>query len=197
MELTQKNSSLGSRKNNHQKSLVLKFLVNNGLLVSGVLTTLSGLVLQLGFHMGSARQMHGDVHGVDYEQARGFQNRPDVWTLGYSDWSVLHKYAIVLLSLQMIIHIYLHINWYKAVITGNVFRKNRQVLILSVLFIFTAFSGLIPWFVDLLAGSGETRLGLIEIHDKLALVLIIYLVLHVARRLKWFGTTFLKLAGKK
>jgi hypothetical protein len=97
----------------------------------------------------------------------------------------------------MIVHIYLHINWYKAVITGKVFRKNRQVLIWSALFIFTAFSGLIPWFVDLFAGSGDARLGLIEIHDKLALVLIIYLVLHLAKQLKWFGTAFLKLAGKK
>lgn len=197
MEPIQKSNKTGLSKNSVQKSLFLRFLVNNVLVVSGALTIISGLILQLGYHMGSARQMHGHGHGGNYEQMRGFQNRPAIWTLSYSDWSVLHKYAIVLLSLAVIVHVYLHISWYKAVISGKVLRKNHQVLVLSGLFAFTALSGLIPWLVDLLADGKKARLGLIEIHDKLALVLIIYLVLHVARRLKWFRSAFLKLAGKK
>jgi hypothetical protein len=196
MEPIQKNNNSRLRKTGSPNNLFRRFWINNGLLVSGALTVISGLVLQFGFHIGHGRQMHEPGHETNYEQMRGFSSAPDVWGFGYSEWSVFHKYAIVLFALLMIIHIYLHMNWYKAVFSGKVWRKNRQVIILSVLFILTAFSGLIPWFVDLLAENGDAHFGLIEIHDKLALILVVFLVLHVAKRQKWFGSTFSKLAGK-
>jgi len=71
-------------------------------------------------------------------------------------------------------------------------RKNLQVIILTVLFILVALTGLIPWFIDLSGTINGFRVGLIEIHDKLTLVLIIFLVLHFVKRSKWY-----KLAYKK
>lgn len=196
MEPIQKHNNSGLRKAGSPNNLYRRFWINNGLLVSGALTVISGLALQLGFHFGHGRQMHEPGREANYEQMRGFANAPDVWGFSYSEWSVFHKYAIVLFALLMLIHIYLHTNWYKAISSGKAWHKNRQTILLSVLFIFTALSGLIPWFVYLLSGSGDARLGLIEIHDKLALLLVIFLLLHVAKRQKWFSTTFSKLAGK-
>lgn len=196
MEPIQRHNNSGLRKTGSPNKLRSRFWINNGVLVSGVLTVISGLVLQLGFHFGHGRQMHEPLHEANYEQMRGFASAPDVWGFSYSEWSVLHKSAILVFALLMIIHICLHINWYKAMFSGKAWRKNRQTIILSVLFILTAFSGLIPWFVDLLAGSDDARLELIEIHDKLALLLVVFLILHVAKRQKWFGSTFSKLADR-
>lgn len=195
MKPIQRHNNSGLRKAGSPNKLRSRFWINNGSLVSGALTVISGLVLQLGFHFGHGRQMHEPGREANNEQMRGFASAPDVWGFSYSEWSVFHKYAIVLFALIMIIHIYLHMNWYKAIFSGKAWSKNRQTIILSVLFILTAFSGLIPWLVDLLAGSGNTRLGLIEIHDKLALLLVVFLFLHVAKRQKWYSSTFSKLKG--
>ncbi|HEX3008207.1 MAG TPA: hypothetical protein VHO90_11405, partial [Bacteroidales bacterium] len=73
------------------------------------------------------------------------------------------------------------------------FAKNLQPIILSVLFIIVALTGLIPWIVTLWGNHNHSRLFLIEIHDKLAIVLTVYLVLHVAKRLKWFSNVYGKL----
>ena len=72
-------------------------------------------------------------------------------------------------------------------------RKNSQVITLSLLFLMVAVTGLLPWSIDLSGGTTILRLLFIEIHDKLALVLVIYLVLHVIKRYKWFMITYAKL----
>ncbi|MCX8055970.1 MAG: hypothetical protein N3A67_09940, partial [Ignavibacteria bacterium] len=58
------------------------------------------------------------------------------------------------------------------------------------LFVLVAITGLTPWFIDLLKGNELLRKVFIEIHDKLAIILVVYLILHVIRRMKWFFTTF-------
>jgi len=56
-----------------------------------------------------------------------------------------------------------------------------------------AITGLVPWFIDLLNYNSILRLILIELHDKLALLLIIYLILHVIKRNNWFLSAYRKL----
>jgi len=148
-----------------------RLIVNNLLLVSGIIMTVSGLIQQIGFHMGN----HGDQLQTDQL----------VWGLDRTEWSVIHKVTIVIFSILMICHICTHWKWYKGVISKNQIRKNRQVFILSVLFVLVAVTGLIPWFIDLSGGVGSLRLILIEIHDKLALFLAIFLILHLVKRIKF------------
>ena len=71
--------------------------------------------------------------------------------------------------------------------------KNRQVMILSMIFILAAITGYIPWFIKLTRGNMIIRKFYIEIHDKLALILFVFFVLHVVKRLKWFVSTLRKL----
>jgi len=171
------------------------FIINNLLLVVGLAMMFSGLVLQIGFHMGE-HQVDAPIvqpQSIQYEQLRAIDITKIVCGFNYPDWSAIHKVVIVLFSLLMIYHTYVHWKWYKGVITKHLVGRNRQVFILSVLFLLVAVTGLIPWVIDLTGGSETLRMHFIEIHDKITLILIVFLILHIIKRLKWFSSAFGKL----
>ncbi len=153
-------------------------MVNLGLFIFGIASAFSGILIQVKFHMGN----HGNIAINDF-----------VFGMNYHGFTVIHKISIVALSLLMICHVYLHWKWYKVVITKRLFAKNQQVLIFSLLFILVAMTGLTPWLIDLLKGDEIQRKVIIEIHDKIAIIFSIYLVLHIIKRLKWYYTTFEKI----
>lgn len=144
-------------------------MVNIGLFVSGLAAIFSGLTIQGEFHMGN----HGHVAGTH-----------TVCGMGYEWWTDFHKVSIVVLSLLMIYHLWGHWKWYKLVLQKGLWAKNRQVLILSVLFFLVALTGFVPWFIDSVNGDHGVRMVLIEIHDKLTIVFSIFLILHIIRRFK-------------
>lgn len=158
-----------------------RFIINLGLIIFGITTIFSGMLIQVKYHMGN----HGNIAINDF-----------VIGINYQGWSVIHKISIVALSLLMICHVYFHWKWYKVVITKKLISKNQQVLILSFLFIVVAITGLTPWFIDLLNGDEMQRKIFIEIHDKLALILAIYLILHIIKRLRWFFATYEKIKNE-
>jgi hypothetical protein len=158
-----------------------RFIINLGLFIFGIASVFSGMLIQVKYHMGN----HGNIAMND-----------NVFGINYHGWSAIHKISIVGLSLLMIYHIFQHWKWYKIVITKRLFTKNQQVLIFSLLFVVVAITGLIPWFIDLLTGKEIPRKAFIEIHDKLALFLSVYLILHIIKRLKWFYSTFEKIKNK-
>ncbi len=155
------------------KSLT-NFIINNLLLLSGIATIFSGLAIQIGFHM----------KGLDHENI--------FWGADYFTWSSVHKIVVIFFTILAIYHIFNHLQWYKTVFTKKLVSKNRKVIILSVLFILTALTGFIPWYIDLSGNSESSRHIFIEIHDKFTLFLIIYFILHVIRKIKWFSFTFKK-----
>jgi hypothetical protein len=174
------------------------FLVNNLLLASVLIMVFSGLVLQLGFHMGGPDKHKFGVHEaqsqlVHYEQLRGIDTSKRVYGFKYSAWSDIHKYVIVFFSLLMLYHTYVHWKWYKGVVTKRLISKNRQIILLSVLFILVAATGFIPWFIDLSGSTSILRMFFIEIHDKITFILIFFLFLHIVKKTKWFALAFAKL----
>ena len=178
-----------------QNGVFKKFIINNLLLIIGLSMVLSGFALQFGFHMGSMDDHHGRGHSelsqpVIYEQTRGIDTVKTIWGLNYSGWSTTHKSVIFLFAFLMIYHIYDHWKWYKAVVSKHLIGKNKQVITLSILFLLVAITGLVPWIIDLSGSSNGMRILLIEIHDKLALILFIYLLLHVIGRIKWFANAY-------
>lgn len=160
---------------------ISRFIINLGLIVFGIATVFSGMLIQIKYHMGN----QGNIAINDY--ALG---------INYQSWSAIHKVSIVILSLLMIYHVKYHWKWYKGVISKKLIAKNQQVLTLALLFVLVAITGLIPWFIDLLKGDEMLRKVFIEIHDKFAIILSIYLILHIIKRLKWFFTTFEKMTNK-
>lgn len=156
------NSPINSSKTNH------------GLLFLGLIMVFSGLLLQINFHMG--------VHGpIDINMT--------VWGLSRTEWSMIHKISIVLFTFLMVNHIILHWRWYKAIVTKKLFAKNKLTLLLSFAFIMVAITGYVPWIIMLTGGDSLMREIFVEIHDKIALILIGLLVFHVSKRLKWFRST--------
>jgi hypothetical protein len=148
-----------------------KFIINLGLFIIGAAAVFTGLLIQVKYHRGN----HGNIAIND-----------EVFGIDYPIWSAIHKISIVVLSVLMIYHISHHWKWYKIVVTKKLISKNRQVLVLSLLFVLVAITGLTPWFIGMLKYDEITRKGFIEIHDKLAIILSVYLILHVSKRFKWF-----------
>jgi hypothetical protein len=171
------------------------FLINNLLLVFGCIMTFSGLVMQIGFHMGEHPIAAPGVQtqSIQYDQLRGIDTTKIVCGFNYPDWSTIHKIVIVFFSVLMIYHIYVHWKWFKGVITKHLIAKNQQVIVLTVLFLLVAVTGIGPWLIDLSGGTITSRMHFIEIHDKATLLLIVFLVLHVIKRVKWFTTTYARL----
>jgi len=160
------------------KSFALRFAINLGLLLFGSVMAFSGLLIQFSYHMGN----HG---GIDTNKM--------VLGMNYSGWSEIHKATIIIVSVFMIFHIIQHWKLYTTIIKKHLVKKNIQAITLSVIFIFVAITGYIPWLIRLAGGDDPTRKNFIEIHDKLALILFAYLILHISKRLKWFISSFYKL----
>lgn len=159
-----------------------RLISNLGLIIFGIATVSSGMLIQIEYHMGN----RGNIAINDF-----------VFGIDYQSWSAIHKVSITLFTLLMVYHVYSHWKWYKGVISKKRISKNQQVLILSLLFVLVAITGLTPWFISLLRGDEMLRKVFIEVHDKLAIILSVYLILHIIRRLKWFFTTFDKIRSNK
>lgn len=154
-----------------------RLATNIGLLFAGFLTVFSGILIQVKYHMGH----HGNHEIENF-----------LLGMNYNNWRVIHKITIVILSFLMIIHTYLHLKWYKGIINKRLFSKNSQVIILTLVFFFVSLTGYIPWIIDMNNGDLVLRKMFIEIHDKLALILTIYLILHLVKRMKWYFITIQK-----
>ena len=184
-------------KNNIKRNFN-NLIINILLLISGLAMIFSGLVMQVGFHMGDHDGQQIEAQSVlsqttPYEQLRAIDTTKIVCGFNYTDWLVIHKFVIVFITLLMIYHVFVHWNWYKGVITKHLMGKHKLVIILTLLFLLVAVTGLVPWFIDLLDGSSVLRMLFIEIHDKATLILIVFLTLHIIKKLKWYIAAFEKL----
>jgi hypothetical protein len=161
------------------KKTILSLNINLVLFLVGLAMVFSGILLQLVYHMGH----HG---GIDTNHS--------VLGLNYFNWSDIHKYSILILSLALVFHVTLHWKWYKTVLKKKrLVLRNQQAIILTIVFLSVAISGYIPWFIKLGGGSELDRKALIEVHDKITWVLLIYLIFHVCKRFKWYFLTLKKL----
>lgn len=155
-----------------------KFIINFGLLLSGLSASVSGIVIQVGYHIGN--------HGMT-------ELNKLVLGIGYQLWTDIHKLTIVIFTLLMIFHFALHLNWYKTVFKNKRITKNMQLITFSALFLLVAITGFIPWFTSLFNDTDTIRKALIEVHDKLALIFFVYMILHVLKRLKWFHRSLISM----
>lgn len=157
-----------------KKNSYRRIIINTGAFFTGFLAVFSGFLIQFSYHIGH----HGTI---DVNKM--------VLNVNYSGWTAIHKISILLLSVFMIFHIAQHWNWYKTIIKKNLITKNKQVFVLTTIFALVAITGYIPWIIDLTLNDQTTRKIFMEIHDKLTIILLIFLILHIAKRLKWFMTT--------
>lgn len=176
----------------NRKTLVT-FLTNNLLIVSGLMMVFSGLIMQVGFHMGGHTE---NIQGATYAESRAIDPDRVVCGLTYNGWSHTHKGFIVIVTLLLLYHLYTHWNWYMGVFKKGLIRKNWLTLTLCLLFLIVAVTGVVPWIIDSFGGSTAVRTGFIEIHDKLTLLLILFLIIHVIKKIPWYRTAFRKLTNR-
>ena len=146
-------------KKSQRKNPFYQFLINLGLLFTCFLAIFSGFLIQISYHMGQ----HGKI---DFDKL--------VLNVSYLGWSNIHKITIIILSILMFFHIVQHWIWYKTIIKKNLIKKNKQVFILSSVFISVAITGYIPWIIDLTENDEIARKFFLEIHDKLTIILFVF-----------------------
>ena len=188
-------NTLQIKKDKEKKRLTTQLVVYIFLFTISLLMILSGLTLQIRFHIGNQKEFHEDAEKLltptmTYEQVRAIDATRTVVGFNYADWSLVHKIAIALFTVLLTYHIFLQRKWYGMIFAKNLWRKHIQAITLSLLLLLVAITGYIPWFAGV---SEATRNLLIEIHDKLAILLVVLLVWHVAKRIKWFLNAYSKL----
>jgi hypothetical protein len=162
----------------NKRRMVLSLVANLGLLLTSSAMVLSGFVIQLNYHMGH----HGDIDKTS-----------PVFGMTYMGWSDIHLVSIVIVSFLAGVHTIMHWKWYKAIVRKKLFARNKLLITLTFVFIAVAATGYIPLCIRLSGGPETIRKFFIEIHDKIALPLFIYLIIHVAKTLRWYFGSFKKL----
>ena len=149
--------------------MINKKVLNYSLLTTGVATCLTGVLMQIGYHIGvddRTTMINHQMGGLIYPQ-----------------WQLFHQVAASVFFVLCLIHIYRHRKWYKGVIMHKRFKRNRELITFSILFALSAILGFWPWLYN--NGEAQTlRHTLIEIHDKVSIVLIFFIVLHIVKRRK-------------
>jgi len=174
---------------------LLGFTVNSLLIVFGIETMLTGYVLQIGFHIGNEGRQPQRTEQV--EQLRQIDPTQTVWNIDYTTWTVLHKVVIVILLLLMVYHLVTHWKWYVGVFSKHVAHKNKLMVTLTVLFLLVTFTGIIPWAINIISCGAQSRFFLIELHDRLAIFLTVFLLWHIIKKLQWYVNTYRKLKNER
>ncbi len=155
------------------------FYVNLAALVPFLVTIATGMVLQLQYHMH---------HLPDCSPVLG---------LGRHGWLTLHKISAVT-SLACILHHCAH-HW-KFIVTvtkKKLYRKKMSSAVVSyylfVIFVPTALTAILSWTFM----TGRARFMLVEVHDKLALLLVFVFSAHLVTRAGWMVKTYRTLVRKR
>lgn len=174
---------------------IVGFLINNLLIVFAVATIISGFVMQIGFHIGNEGRQPQRTEQV--EQIHKINPTDTVWGIDYTTWTVLHKVVIVILLLLMVYHLVTHWKWYVGVFSKHVAHKNKLMVTLTVLFLLVTFTGIIPWAINIISCGAQSRFFLIELHDRLAIFLTVFLLWHIIKKLQWYVNTYRKLKNER
>ena len=109
-------------------------------------------------------------------------------------WATVHAIAGTLMILGSLVHVAWHWPWLKANFLryprnpGRVVRANRRIDIpLLVLFIPCGVSGLLVWLMDLTSATYIILLreGWSHLHHLTGLLILLLMLLHSGRHLKW------------
>jgi ferredoxin len=151
--------------NSSGEKLTRGFFVNLGLLFFALAVSISGFVIQIRYHM---------AHNMENEAVIG---------PAYYNWTFIHKVSIIFFSVLVIYHFFRHRKWYKMIIVKKLVSGNKLQIVLTIVFILAAVTGYIPWIINLTGGSDAARKLIIEIHDKITILLFVCLIMHLSRRL--------------
>lgn len=150
----------------------INFYVNLTALAPFLITAFTGIIIQLYYHM------------------HHLPNATPVLGLGRYAWVILHKASAVVSLACIVHHCAHHWSFIVTVTKKKLYRKKFSSAMVSyylfVLFVPTALTALVSWIFL----HGHARFMLVELHDKLALLLAVAFTAHLATRAGWMIRTY-------
>jgi hypothetical protein len=170
-----------NQTNTISKIIKINFYINsiNFILFLGIIIT--GLVIQLNYHM---------------------HRLPDTYLIMGMErmgWLLAHKAATAAALIGIIIHCMLHLKYISAATKKFINKASKSPAMTSyyllIICFFTSITAIISWLF--LEQANPLRFLLIEVHDKLALLFIIFSVVHILSRTKWMLKTYQRFTEKR
>jgi hypothetical protein len=141
-------------------------LLSIGLLATGVVSSVSGFLIQIEYHM---------------HNGAAFRATPLVWGLGYPAWALVHQIGSALMLGIVVGHLTLNRKPLFALLTrGSAWR--RQAAHFFALFALAVITAPVAWTAGKLFDSKLIEHTLVEIHDKVVIPMFILMVTHTWRR---------------
>jgi cation transport ATPase len=135
-----------------------------------LLLSFSGLLMQMNYHMG---------HHPESLLCMGMNKEGWLW---------LHKIVSLLFVVLAGYHIYQRRKWLLRFLKRNKNQQKQKVktnsLWLSLLFVPASITAFISWFI---LTDPHSDKALIEIHDKLGILITVFLIIHLLQHRRWFG----------
>ncbi len=154
------------------KPVKLNFYINLLNFIPFLLVIITGLILQFKYHLHHFPD-HYTIEGLDKS---GFLN--------------LHIISAAISLAGIIFHCILHWKFISAVAKKIFIKKSgfKLSFLLFVIYLATVLTSFASW---LFFNQGDSaRFVLVEIHDKVALLLVVFSVLHLVKRSGWMIRNF-------
>lgn len=98
-------------------------------------------------------------------------------------WLNTHIFSAIASFVMIVVHLSLHLGWFKKVFSGSI--KNKywiRNLVLVILFLLTILTSAVPWLFLQESSFADALLG---IHNKLGLLLIVFFAIHLLGYSRW------------
>jgi hypothetical protein len=151
------------------------YYVDIAMFLPFVMMLITGVIM-LGYHAG--KQYSETTLGIDG-----------------NFWLKAHIVSAIISLVMLAIHLSLHISWFKKLFSGK--QKNKywvRNLILVIIFSLVTMTSLVPW---LIMGESDASSLMLGLHNKLGLLLIVILGIHLLSYFKWFTGMTRKIFGNK
>ena len=159
------------------KKKLLNYILDLTIFVAFTLLMINGILMQVIYHLN-----HNDPNYV-------------FLLFDKNGWLFLHKILSLIAFTGITFHVLLHFKWIKDVfLNKRLFSKNFKNKSLAFLFIVFYFSGILT-FVSWIANNQftgynyELRHFILEIHDKITLLLIVLFAFHFIKKFNWLIKT--------
>ncbi len=163
--------------NNISNKTKINFYLNLVNFLPYLILIYSGLAIQLNYHMHELPDDHL------------------VLSLNKFSWVLIHKISGAISLAGTIVHCILHWKYIKAV-TKKIFSRKSKIKVFSSYYLFiigilTIIPAMLSWiFVNY---NNPSRFFFIEIHDKLAMLFLIFTIVHMISRTRWMLKVYQKI----
>lgn len=150
-------------KKNIESKVIRNFYVNIIAFSPFVLLLITGIIMLI-YHTGKT-------------------NSVEIFGFNGDTWLFIHKTLTIIAVPIVIIHLILHIGWFKKLFTSRFRNKHKGTNVaLFIFFLLCTLTSLLSWFV---LNDSTIDKGLRDIHNKFGIVLITIFVIHIINNFKW------------